>query len=97
MCGRRGKEGSENSSPPQTKECSCAKHDAGTEEAFEVVQEDKSYKAAKARKQSAEDQQDRGQLGPLATSILMRILYAAREARFDLLRAVNKMSCLVAY
>ena len=27
----------------------------------------------------------------------MRILYAAREARFDLLRAVNKMSCMVAY
>ena len=27
----------------------------------------------------------------------MRILHAAREARFDLLRAVNKMSCLVAY
>ena len=50
-------------------------------------------KAAKDRKQSAEDKQDRGQLGPLATAILMRILYAAREARFDLLRAVNKTSC----
>ena len=54
-------------------------------------------RAAKSKKQTAEDNQDRGQLGPLATSILMRILYAAREARFDLLRAVNKMSCMVAY
>ena len=54
-------------------------------------------KAAESRKQSAEDQQDRGQLGPLATSILMRILYSAREARLDLLRAVNKISSPVPY
>ena len=54
-------------------------------------------KAAKSKAKSAEDKVDRGLLGPLATSILMRILYAAREARFDLLRAVNKMSCNVAY
>ena len=54
-------------------------------------------RAAKSRKMSAQDQQDRGQLGPLAISILMRVLYAAREARFDLLRAVNKMSCTVAF
>ena len=41
-------------------------------------------KAAKSGKQSAEDKQDRGQLGPLTTSILMRILYAASEARLEL-------------
>ena len=62
----------------------------------------KSYKkitakAAQIKRQTAIDHEDRGQLGPLATSMLMRILYAAREARFDLLRAVNKMSCVVAY
>ena len=61
---------------------------------FKKIRE--KLQAAKAKRASGEVE-DRGQLGPLATSILMRILYAAREARFDLLRAVNKMSCMVAY
>ena len=39
----------------------------------------------------------RGRLLPIASSILMRILYAARMARFDLLKAVNKLACNIAY
>ena len=31
---------------------------------------------------------DPGELGPIASRILMKVLYAARLARFDLLRAV---------
>jgi len=38
-----------------------------------------------------------GILHPYATSLLMRILYAAREARYDLLRAVNRLACNVAF
>ena len=40
---------------------------------------------------------ERGMLHPVASSILMRVLYAARMARFDLLRAVNKLACNVAF
>ena len=34
-----------------------------------------------------------GKLQPLAASVLMKILYAARMARFDLLRATCKLAC----
>ena len=40
---------------------------------------------------------DEGSLQPIAASILMRILYAARMARFDLLRAVNGLACNIHY
>ena len=42
-----------------------------------------------------EDQEPRGQLGKIALSILMRILYAARLARFDLLRITCKLATRV--
>ena len=38
---------------------------------------------------------DRGVLQPLAARVLMKILYAARMARFDLLRAVCNLACFV--
>ena len=38
-----------------------------------------------------------GRLHSIASSMLMRILYAGRMARFDLLRAVNSLACVVAY
>ena len=38
---------------------------------------------------------DRGVLQPLAAKVLMKILYAARMARFDLLRAVCDLACFV--
>ena len=39
--------------------------------------------------------EDRGILQPLAARVLMKILYAARMARFDLLRAVCNLACFV--
>ena len=38
------------------------------------------------------DEADRGALQPIASSILMKILYAARMARFDLLKAVSNLA-----
>jgi hypothetical protein len=38
------------------------------------------------------DEADRGALQPIASSILMKILYAARMARFDLLKAVSSLA-----
>ena len=67
-----------------------------TAKSFKKIK-DKATKMKKISLSSEEPNKDRGELAPLATSILMRILYAAREARFDLLKAVNKMSCMVAY
>ncbi len=40
---------------------------------------------------------NRGKLNHIAASILMRLLYAARYARFDLLRAINKLASFIAY
>jgi hypothetical protein len=37
-----------------------------------------------------------GALQPIAAKVLMKILYAARMARFDLLRAVNHLACFIA-
>jgi hypothetical protein len=37
----------------------------------------------------------RGALQPIAAKVLMKILYAARMARFDLLRAVNYLACYI--
>ena len=39
---------------------------------------------------------DRGALQPIAAKVLMKILYAARMARFDLLRAVCHRACFIA-
>ena len=41
------------------------------------------------------DAPDRGVLQPLAAKVLMTILYAARMARFDLLRSIIVRACLV--
>ena len=41
--------------------------------------------------------QARGRLASVAASMLMRLLYAARFSRFDLLRAVNGLATFVAY
>ena len=38
---------------------------------------------------------DRGRLQPIASKILMKILWAARLARFDLLRAVSHLATFV--
>ena len=35
---------------------------------------------------------DRGRLQPIAARVLMKVLYAARLARYDLLRAVNGLA-----
>ena len=53
----------------------------------------KGFKKAK----NVEVDENSGLLHPYATSLLMRILYAAREARYDLLRAVNRLACTVAF
>ena len=39
--------------------------------------------------------QDRGALQPIAAKVLMKTLYAARMARFDLLRAVCHLACFI--
>ena len=39
---------------------------------------------------------DRGQLASVAASVLMKVLYAARLARFDLLRATCRLACYIA-
>merc|ERR1711873_97807 len=41
------------------------------------------------------DDSDVGQLQPIAARVLMKILYAARMCRFDLLRAVNGLATKV--
>ena len=38
------------------------------------------------------DEADKGALQPIASSILMKVLYAARMARFDLLKAVANLA-----
>ena len=42
-----------------------------------------------------DDVEDRGDLQPLASSILMSLLYAARVGRFDLLRAICALASKV--
>lgn len=44
-----------------------------------------------------DDPGGKGQLGTVAASMLMRLLYAARYARFDLLRAISKLAGQIAY
>ena len=54
----------------------------------------RSKSKKKKKDLSAEDLiRDLGRLQPIAASILMNILYAARMARFDLLRATCKLAC----
>ncbi len=40
--------------------------------------------------------EDPGELQPIAARVLMKILYGARMARYDFLRAVNSLACNVA-
>ena len=48
--------------------------------------------ASKGKKEESEKEKPRGKLAPHAASILMKLLYAARIARFDLLRAINSLA-----
>jgi hypothetical protein len=48
-------------------------------------------------KNNIEDVASRGQLQPLAASMLMRLLYGARYARFDLLKAISRLASNVSY
>lgn len=48
--------------------------------------------ASKGKKKVEEKDTPRGKLAPHAASILMKLLYAARIARFDLLRAINSLA-----
>ena len=41
------------------------------------------------------DNSGEGQLAGIAARVLMKILYAARLARFDLLRAVQHLACCI--
>ncbi len=50
---------------------------------------------AKSKDQEDASKVDPGFLGPIATRVLMKILYAARMARYDLLRAVCHLACNV--
>ena len=43
------------------------------------------------------DESVRGQLQPLAASMLMRLLYGSRYARFDLLKAISRLSSCLSY
>ena len=47
---------------------------------------------AKTKGGATNDQQS---LQPIATKVLMKILYAARLARFDLLRAIGMLSTMI--
>ena len=49
----------------------------------------------KCKKKRAVEKSEHGQLGKVASRILMKILYGARYARFDLLYATNHLSCRV--
>ena len=47
--------------------------------------------------ETKEDEQEtvRGELQPIAAKVLMKVLYAARMARFDLLRPTCALACLI--
>ena len=58
----------------------------------------KTGKVIKSKiKNNIEDPNARGTLQPLASSILMRLLYGARYARFDLLKAIARLASNVSY
>ena len=46
----------------------------------------------KAREEEEVNEANRGSLAPQAASILMKLLYAARVCRFDLLRSINNLA-----
>ena len=45
--------------------------------------------------QTPGDEMPKGELAPHAASVLMKLLYAARIARFDLLRSINMLARLL--
>ena len=51
----------------------------------------------KSKIQNNVDGADRGNLQPLAASILMRLLYGSRYARFDLLKSISRLASFVSY
>ena len=50
---------------------------------------------ADALGQPRQQQPQLGTLQPIAAKVLMKILYAARMARFGLLRAANSLACFI--
>ena len=50
---------------------------------------------AKSKPNATDPGGNTGKLQPLAASVLMKIMYAARMARFDLLRAVSRLACYI--
>ena len=46
----------------------------------------------KALEEEEVNESNRGSLAPQAASILMKLLYAARVCRFDLLRSINNLA-----
>ena len=55
--------------------------------------EKRQEKKQKKETSSTASTGDKGRLQPVASFILMGLLYAARYARFDLLRAINHLAC----
>ena len=51
--------------------------------------------ATEPKQQKKAKQRNRGQLDTVAMKVLMSVLYAARMARFDLLRAVGALAAKV--
>ena len=52
-------------------------------------------KRIKDKRKRPVEKSENGQLGKIASRVLMKILYGARYARFDLLYATNHLACHV--
>ena len=79
-------------------ECPWCKHTFPPQRIFKALAEYEEWKRQeKARKGTPQrpSPEDMGVLQPIASSILMGFLYAGRYARFDLLRAINHLACMV--
>ena len=57
-----------------------------------MIERKKSKKKKLSDPLMANTAEEGGRLAPIASSILMTVLYAARMARFDLLRATNRLA-----
>ena len=65
-----------------------------------IPKQDKKKPKAKLKKSKMVnnfDESVRGQLQPIAASMLMRLLYRARHARFDLLKSISRLASSVQY
>ena len=85
--------------PGPVQECPWCKHTFPPARVFESIDKLDAWrreqqKAGKGTP-TPPTEQNRGRLQPIASSILMGLLYAGRLARFDLLRAINHLACYV--